>query len=95
MLLDDWLGLPYRLTQAARDDVCIRPGYNSYRQPEAMARSVATLRCVLEEEGIPGLGPGFPAGTTREGGHPATSRPSLQRAHLTGLRSGCPASAKG
>ncbi|MBK5940052.1 hypothetical protein CCR96_12550, partial [Halochromatium roseum] len=24
VLLDDWLGLPYRLTQAARDDVCIR-----------------------------------------------------------------------
>jgi len=33
-------------------EIGIHPGYNTYRHPEAMARSVAHLRLVLDEEGV-------------------------------------------
>jgi len=33
-------------------EIGIHPGYNTYCHPEAMARSVTTLRRVLDEEGI-------------------------------------------
>jgi len=33
-------------------EIGIHPGYNTYQHPEAMFRSVATLRRVLDEEGI-------------------------------------------
>jgi len=33
-------------------EIGIHPGYNTYKHPEAMARSVQTLRRVLDEEGI-------------------------------------------
>lgn len=33
-------------------EIGLHPGYNTYKHPEAMARSVATLRRVLEEEDI-------------------------------------------
>ncbi|MCG5495456.1 polysaccharide deacetylase family protein [Ectothiorhodospira variabilis] len=33
-------------------EIGIHPGYNTFRHPEAMARSVSTLRRVLAEEGI-------------------------------------------
>jgi len=41
-----------REIHARGHEIGIHPGYNTYRHPEAMARSVATLRRVLDEEGI-------------------------------------------
>ena len=41
-----------RAIYARGHEIGIHPGYNTYQHPEAMARSVATLRRVLDEEGI-------------------------------------------
>ncbi len=41
-----------REIHARGHEIGIHPGYNTYRHPEAMARSVATLRRVLDEEGV-------------------------------------------
>ena len=40
-----------REIHARGHEIGIHPGYHSYRHPEALARSVATLRRVLDEEG--------------------------------------------
>ena len=41
-----------REIHARGHEIGIHPGYQTYRHPEALARSVATLRRVLAEEGI-------------------------------------------
>lgn len=41
-----------REIHARGHEIGIHPGYNTYKHPEAMARSVLILRRVLEEEGI-------------------------------------------
>ncbi|WP_201220474.1 polysaccharide deacetylase family protein, partial [Halochromatium roseum] len=41
-----------RQIHARGHEIGLHPGYNSYRHPEAMTRSVQTLRRVLDEEGI-------------------------------------------
>jgi len=49
---DPRLRASLREIHARGHEIGFHPGYNTYRHPEAMARSVATLRRVLEEEGI-------------------------------------------
>lgn len=41
-----------REIHARGHEIGLHPGYNTYQHPEAMTRSVQTLRRVLEEEGI-------------------------------------------
>lgn len=41
-----------REIHARGHEIGIHPGYNTYKHPEALTRSVATLRRVLDEEGI-------------------------------------------
>lgn len=40
-----------REIHACGHEIGIHPGYNTYRHPEVMVRSVSTLRRVLDEEG--------------------------------------------
>ena len=50
--LDDPRLRALREIHARGHEIGIHPGYQTYRHPEALARSVATLRRVLAEEGI-------------------------------------------